>query len=735
VGTIGVLGLVAIGVVDAVGAPTEAQITPVVNDVVSVANDGTPFMGQSSAPSLSDDGSVIVFAHAIDPDAAWNRLLVRTRSDGTTSARTDVVFPVGDESSTLPVFGAVSGDGCTVAYAVAVPAPDVATPTTSSTTVAVVDDGAAQPEARQAVDSASVDAASVDAGNVALLQTSGATTELRVVDRCVSAGTAPQQSVLDSLDTQRLLPAPALSVDGSSLAWPIGDEVRVYSAVSTPEAPDFVSVRSGVFDDEVGARLDMSADGRSLVFESGETNADFGSAEVDAVRPGDSVLTHVYLATLPAATAVGGTVPVVRLLAPTRLGSSGPTISADGSLVVYESASAGLFAGAPIDGSYLVLANRSAAISDPVLGVTTQRILTTGAADAHLATDGTAVVYNAFESVRIRRSDTEAPFESSTEVIVNSALSAEFGEAVGSALSVPSISANGALAVFDHVAGVDLSTDASFATDGHVWAVETPTIFDPPAVSTTTIAVSTLPVGTAPPSVTSPVTTTPETRPTTPPTVTSTTAVVSLPVFEPAAFEFAPTIVDVGVRTADVVLVNSGTEPITISLLEMQPADSGFAVDVATCEGELAASQQCTVTASFAPTVAGDNTANLVATLADGRVLRSALRGIGASAPVLSVLPGVAANGQVVTVFGGGFPAGAIVEFSWNDGQVKSNITIDDVGVFARTFVVLPNTETGPVDVLVVGQADLFGDTKVSVLVTDHGGQSSTAVLGGGFGR
>lgn len=777
VGTIGALGLVAFGVVDAFGAPTGAQVAAEVNEVVSAATDGTPLIGLSISPSLSDDGSIVVFSNVADADAdadaASNSLFVRTRNVGTADARTDTVFPNGDESSVLPVVGAVSGDGCTIAYSVAVQAQETppvtpttttsttttsttttSTTTTSTTTTTVAPDDAADGDAAVEDEGAQPegdDADLADADNDAAAEAAGTTTELRIVDRCVPEGTALQQSVLDSIDTASSLPAPALSIDGSSIAWPVGDEVRVYSAESTPAIPAFVSVRSDVVDDKIGARLDVSADGRSVVFESGEANVDFESVEIDAVRPGDPVLTNIYFARLPGPSDPAGTVPIVGLLAPSRLGSSGPSISADGALIVYASDLPGLFVDAPAEGPYLVVADLGPAIADPVAGVVTQRILTSGATDASLSADGTAVVYNAFESVRVRRSDTGVRFEESTEVIVNRALSAQFGESVGSAVSVPVISADGALAAFDHEAGVDLATDASFAISGHVWAVETATIFDPPVVptttieTTTTVAVSTLPVGTPPPSVrvTSPVNTTrtttrnttrTTTRTTTRPTAATTTAVASLPTFEPAAFEFAPTIVADGRRTAQVILNNSGTESITISSVDVQPADAGFVVDTTTCAGVLAGGRQCAVTVSFAPTVTGEGTANLVATLADGTALTSALRGIGAPQPVLSVLPGVATNGQVVTVFGAGFPVGAIVEFSWNRGQVVSNITIDDLGTFAQTLVVLPNTATGPIDVLVAGQTDLFGDVTVSVLVTDHGGRGSTAVLGGGFG-
>jgi hypothetical protein len=617
-----------------------------------------------------------------------NRLFVRTRSDGSTSARTDLIFPNGDESSVLPVLGAVSGDGCTVAYSVVVPA---------------------------------LKAQGVTANAAATT----ATTELRIVDRCGPAGTAPQQSVLDLLKTESSLPAPALSIDGSSIAWPIDDEVRVYSAESTSATPAFVSVRSGVADDVVGARLDVSADGLSLVFESGKA--------AEAGEPGDPVLTNVYFSTLPGENDPAATNPIVRLLAPSRLGSSGPTISADGALVVYESAVQGLFTDSPAGGPYLVLANRSAEIADPMSGAITQRVLVTGAIDAHLSTNGTTVVYNASGSVRVLRSNSDAPFENSTEIIVNSALSSPSGAAVGSALSVPVISGNGTLAVFDQAAGVDLTADASFAADGHIGAVDTSTIFDPLPMPTTptTTSVSTVLVSTQP-LFRNPVN--PTTRTTTRPTVVTTGVGVSLPVFEPATFEFAPTIVAAGRRTAEVDLVNSGTEPITIASLKVQRAEPGFAVDATTCEGQISAGQQCAVTVSFAPLISGEGTAHLVATLTDGRVITAVLSGIGAPAPLLSVLPGVAANGQVVTVFGGGFPAGAIVEFSWNQGQVKSDITVDGVGAFAETLVVFPNTAAGLVDVVVAGQTNLFGEVSVSVLVTDHGGSGSTAIFVGGFG-
>ena len=111
------------------------------------------------------------------------------------------------------------------------------------------------------------------------------------------------------------------------------------------------------------------------------------------------------------------------------------------------------------------------------------------------------------------------------------------------------------------------------------------------------------------------------------------------------------------------------------------------------------------------------------------------MRGLGAPEPTLSVVPDVASSGQVVTVFGSGFPAGAVVDFSWNDGLVARDVPIGDLGGFSEVLVILPNTPGGPVDVHVAGQTDLFADVEASMLVTESSSRrSDTAVLGGVLG-
>ncbi|NND75959.1 MAG: hypothetical protein HKN44_13225 [Ilumatobacter sp.] len=161
------------------------------------------------------------------------------------------------------------------------------------------------------------------------------------------------------------------------------------------------------------------------------------------------------------------------------------------------------------------------------------------------------------------------------------------------------------------------------------------------------------------------------------------------------------------------------------------PADSGFVVDDSTCVGQLPGSARCAVTISFAPLVTGETTANLNVTFANASTAALALRGVGAPPPTMTVLPDVAADGQVVAVVGSGFPAGAVVDFSWDRGRVVRTITIDDIGGFAETLVVLPNTEGSTIEMVVAGQVDLFADVTATMLISGSAGRSDTAVFGG----
>jgi len=200
----------------------------------------------------------------------------------------------------------------------------------------------------------------------------------------------------------------------------------------------------------------------------------------------------------------------------------------------------------------------------------------------------------------------------------------------------------------------------------------------------------------------------------------------------PTAFEFAPTIIDAGSRTAAIELTNPTTRTVTVASVAAEADGSAdFRVDAAACT-TLAPGATCTVKVVFAPTATGERTTTVVAVMSDDTTASVALRGIGAPEPTISVLPGVASNGQVVAVVGSGFPAGAVVEFTWNDGTPAS-VVIDDQGGFSKTVVVLPNTPGGPLGLAVAAQTDLFGEVSTTMLVSDSASRDNAALLGGGL--
>lgn len=219
-------------------------------------------------------------------------------------------------------------------------------------------------------------------------------------------------------------------------------------------------------------------------------------------------------------------------------------------------------------------------------------------------------------------------------------------------------------------------------------------------------------------------------------TTTTTTTTTTLPlgagvVASPASFDFAPTIIDAGRRTGMVEVVNNGTRAVTVVGVRLEPAEAGaFSIVDTTCAGEsIAAGARCAVTLAFAPTVTGDQSVQLIASLEGGVDLTVAISGTGAPAPIVAVIPGVANVGQVVTLSGSGFPTGITVALVW--GATTQDVLVDEAGTFNVPVVVLTNTPRGPAEASVTGQADLFGDVIAMMLITDTSDRSSPSVIDG----
>jgi hypothetical protein len=201
--------------------------------------------------------------------------------------------------------------------------------------------------------------------------------------------------------------------------------------------------------------------------------------------------------------------------------------------------------------------------------------------------------------------------------------------------------------------------------------------------------------------------------------------------FSPVAFDFAPTIVNAGRRTGLVEIVNSSLRAATVVGVDLVPADAAaFEIVETDCAGQsLPVNGRCSITVAFAPEETGSQSAQLVAALIDGPEISAVLSGTGAPPPTLTVLPGVATTGQVVTLRGAGFPTGLTVELTWA-GSVR-DVVIDDTGGFAIPVVVMAKTNGGPKVASVAGQPDQFGDVSATMLVTARTSRSQPGVLDG----
>ncbi len=223
------------------------------------------------------------------------------------------------------------------------------------------------------------------------------------------------------------------------------------------------------------------------------------------------------------------------------------------------------------------------------------------------------------------------------------------------------------------------------------------------------------------------------TRVTTRATTTTTTLPPAQPAFSPAAFDFAPTIVDAGRRVASISLANPSPTAAQVTAVRLEPDGAGFTVEPGSdCVGaSLSAGSSCRIDLAFAPLVEGPTVASVIATLADGSQVTASITGLGAPPPVVDVVPGVASTGQVVTARGAGFPAGAVVDLTVGTEPRPRSVTISDVGGFDVPVVVLPNTMPGPLVVSVAGQVDLFPTVDTSFLITVTSDRTSPAVLRG----
>jgi hypothetical protein len=755
---LGAVAVVAVGVVGAYASVTGAQSAtdPILLDVVSVdAAGAAQLVPDTVVPAISDTGAVVAYEAVVpaDPTAASgsidSRIWIRDRVGATSR-------PVAETSSANP---GISGNGCVVAYTVV--GADSVTLTVVDRCATPIDDPL---PIGTVVDTVPIDV-DLDAVADADADASGGPDPDADVDPDPdpSAGTDPDPPAETDPDADAGLraAAPALSFDGSTIVWSTGTDVRRYArpGAGGPHARShiFDAVADGAPDIATGAQLDVSADGSVAVFVAGPGTTPFAPTPANVYLW--NAATPQLEPTLISASAFGD---------PGASDSTSPTISADGSFVVFESSAIDLSAVG------------TAEVTTPfVVGVDliaeTGQILVDDASRPSVSADGNHVVFERSGAVRVLSSDVDDTVDQGIDELAavhptGGVAISQFGRWIvfGGAedLVEPSTDTPAAASVVwaadrksSSTEVVDTTTTTTTTTTSAPSTSTTTTSTPPTTTSstpsdTTTTAPDTGTATTAPSTTLAPTVTTPRfpTRTdrfpsigfprTTRPTVRSSSlGNGSGSSFDPAAnatavagpVSFEPTVINAGRRTQPVMLTNPTARSLRIAATTIDTPEV-FSVVLDSCTGtSLAPGASCSVEVQFAPVAVGQAVASAAFQLGDGSIVTASLAGYGAPEPTLDLLPAVAGAGQTVTAFGVGFPPGSTIEFSQPGSTTSEAIVVDVDGTFAHVVVVLPNTPTGPALLSVVGQPGVFDGVTAELLVSSRGGASGDAALRGGL--
>lgn len=195
-----------------------------------------------------------------------------------------------------------------------------------------------------------------------------------------------------------------------------------------------------------------------------------------------------------------------------------------------------------------------------------------------------------------------------------------------------------------------------------------------------------------------------------PPVVTTTLPVRLGLTVTPDPVVFPPTVVGASGGTRTATVTNVGAASVSVVSVDVVGVDvADFSVATDGCTGtSLAPAASCEVVVGFVPTAGGDRVATLDVIGSGGTGGAVILRGTGRFDAALSVLPEVAAGGQVVNVRGEGYPPSSPVGVVVG-AAASVSVTTDAAGNFSAFWVVLAGTPQGPVvvdDVAVVGLYD-----------------------------
>ncbi len=195
------------------------------------------------------------------------------------------------------------------------------------------------------------------------------------------------------------------------------------------------------------------------------------------------------------------------------------------------------------------------------------------------------------------------------------------------------------------------------------------------------------------------------------------------PTLTPAVLDLGSRAVGTAALPVAAVLANAGWAPVKVGQSTITgPANGDFTIVADGCNGRtLYHTNACTISVAFLPTSKGAKTATLeVADDAAGSPRIAQLRATGSQAS-LTIDPDIGPPGIVVIAKGSGFPAGALIRLHWSIGITPKlpPVAADASGSFRLQVLVFHSDVTGPRELIaepVDGAA--FPPVSVPMLVT-----------------
>jgi hypothetical protein len=138
-------------------------------------------------------------------------------------------------------------------------------------------------------------------------------------------------------------------------------------------------------------------------------------------------------------------------------------------------------------------------------------------------------------------------------------------------------------------------------------------------------------------------------------------------------------------------ITNDGNVTNQLGAVSLSGATSAFSVTGDGCTGSsLGVGASCTVTVAFSSANAGAVTASVSVTGTGGSSAAAQLSGEAILAPTLTLAPGIAVTGQVLSAVGAHFAPGSQVTLVWDAGAGSFVATADANGAFAQSVWFMP---------------------------------------------